>query len=231
MSFLRRMPRSYANVVLSLALFIALGGGAYAATGGLVTSAGTVKLCANSHGALTVVKSSKACRKGTTTLLINQKGIAGAGGASGPQGPAGPAGPVGPSTGAAGGDLTGNYPNPSIGNGKVTTSKLAEAAVTSSKLANNAVTSAKIQDGQVRAADLGAIITASQETSVGAGATNTVTATCPTGTVVISGGAQPNNFGVEMTSLVRAGNGWEYQAKNNSGSSTFMKVFAYCLEA
>jgi hypothetical protein len=42
MSFLRRRPRSaYANVMSSLALFVALGGGAYAAAG--VSSARMVR--------------------------------------------------------------------------------------------------------------------------------------------------------------------------------------------
>lgn len=116
-----------------------------------------------------------------------------------------------------------------LGPASVTSSEVADQSLTANDLGPDSVGSSELQAGAVRAAELGTIIQVSNSTPAAAGANASVTATCPAGTVVISGGAQPANFGVEMTSSLRSGNGWLYQAKNNNGSASTLTVFAYCL--
>ena len=111
----------------------------------------------------------------------------------------------------------------------VASSEVADQSLTQDDLAANSVGSSELQTGSVRASELGAIIQVSNSTGIAANTTNGVSVQCPAGTTVISGGAQPGNFGVEMTSSLRSGNGWLYQAKNNNGAASTLTVHAYCL--
>lgn len=99
----RRARLTYANVTSTLALFVALGGGAYAAFELPPNSVGTPQL---KHGAVTSVK----VRDGSLRIQdfklrhlpagptgpIGPTGPAGASGPSGPSGPTGRSGPIGP---------------------------------------------------------------------------------------------------------------------------------------
>jgi hypothetical protein len=116
-----------------------------------------------------------------------------------------------------------------LGAASVTSSEVADQSLTANDLGPDSVGSSELQAGSVRASELGTIIQVSNSTGIAAGANGGVSVDCPAGTTVISGGAQPANFGVEMTSSLRSGNGWLYQAKNQNGAASTLTVFAYCL--
>lgn len=111
---------TYANVTATIALFLALGGASYAATRLPPRSVGTKQLK----------------NKSITKAKISPKLLAQLKGATGPKGDKGDTGANGASGSnssigglAAGGDLTGTYPNPSIAPGAITTSMFDAGAV------------------------------------------------------------------------------------------------------
>ncbi len=116
-----------------------------------------------------------------------------------------------------------------LGAASVASSEVADQSLTQDDLGPSSVGSSEIQTGAIRASELGTIIQVSNSTGIAANSTNGVSVQCPAGTTVISGGAQPANFGVEMTSSLRSANGWLYQAKNTNGAPSTLTVHAYCL--
>ena len=116
-----------------------------------------------------------------------------------------------------------------LGAASVTSSEVADQSLTANDLGPDSVGSSELQAGSVRASDLGGIIQASNAVTIKAGTNEAVTALCPAGTTVISGGGLPGLYAVYLVGSVRNGNGWQAYAHSTSGSDTTLTAYAYCL--
>jgi hypothetical protein len=143
-----RAKLTYANGMSSIAVFLVLGSGAYAATSRSFSDAGGgINGCVPAKGgALLVIKPGKHCPRGTISLVINQKGQPGAAGSqgtsgapgtkgnqgspgtdgsTGPTGLPGNTGPAGPTEGFANSAYT-----PSVGQESLFTNTVRSAEIT-----------------------------------------------------------------------------------------------------
>jgi hypothetical protein len=220
---------SFANVVACIALFIALGSGAYAATAMLPKK--SVKAKHLAQGVVTTTK----LRNGAVTAakLRNGAVIASKIGA----------GAVGSTQLADGGVRSAD-----LGGGVVTSNKLKDGAVTSGKLGANAVTAGKIADGAVSAGKLSPTFNAqlvknvSYVTATSASNPNdepkSVTAECPAGRQVIGGGAKVVGVDAEFVAITETAlapaiagkrTGWVATAREISAEPDPWAVEAYAV--
>jgi hypothetical protein len=170
-----------------------------------------VALGGTSYAAINLPKNSvgtKQLKNGAVTKTkINKKTITQLMGKPGPAGPAGPTGATGPQ-----GPQGAQGPPGTLADGAVTSAKIADGAVSASKLATIVVVTA-------------------DSTSVANGAAVGVTATCPAGSRVISGGFDPGGNAVPWR-VQRShldGNGWRAFGTNQTGVNSFIRAEAYCL--
>lgn len=192
-----RPKLTYANVMATIAVFVALGGSSFAVAALSGSEKKVVKKIAKKE-------SDKRITARAPGLAVNHAKTADSAPPSGP----------------AGGDLTGGYPNPSIGPGKVTSSMLGNGAVTAGKLA---------------------LTHYEESVSVANNSTEFLSVLCAPDEKVTGGGAvwpgPVNATQAASIHLVETGpteesgaEGWEAQGYNASGESRSMRVTVFCVK-
>lgn len=119
--------------------------------------------------------------------------------------------------------------SPEVAPDSLTNQDLGAASVASSEVADQSLTAEDLGPDSVAASELGTVTVRTNSTTVANGANGGVSVACAAAEQVLGGGGQPGHFGTEMTSSRPSGNGWLYQAKNNSGGEDSLTVFALCL--
>lgn len=222
---------TYANVMSTIAVFLLLGGATAFAAGQLgPNTVGTKQLKGNA------VTTGKIKKEAVAEGKIKNGAVTAAKIANGAVGTA----QLGEKAVTSAKLGESSVSNGKLANAAVTAAKLAADSVTNEKIANNAVNGGKIADGSVTAAKLGAkavglaqfdVTVVSAQVNVAAGENKGVTAVCPAGTSVISGGGGfPGVPGQEVSFVASeaAGGGWFTEGRSITNTHTLV-VQAWCL--
>jgi hypothetical protein len=96
----------------------------------------------------------------------------------------------------------------------------------------NAVDSARIDNGAVHNADLGKVVIVSESTPLPDNTSQSVAASCPTGSQLLGGGGRTGLTGVPLTDSYPLSDGrWQADGTNdNSGANGTLTAYAICLK-
>ena len=119
--------------------------------------------------------------------------------------------------------------SPEVAQDALTAEDLGAASVASSEVVDQSLTASDLGPNSVAASELGTVTVRTNAITVAKGDNGSVSVSCAAGEQVLGGGGQPGHFGTEMTSSRPSGNGWLYQAQNNTGGQETVTAFALCL--
>jgi hypothetical protein len=118
---------------------------------------------------------------------------------------------------------------PAIADGSVGGGDIADNSIASSKVIDEGLSGTDLAAGTVTAKQIGTIGVRTNTATVENGKVVGVAELCNSNEKVVGGGGAPSDLGVKMISSRPQSNGWAYQAKNESGATATVTVYAMCL--
>jgi hypothetical protein len=116
-----------------------------------------------------------------------------------------------------------------LGANSVASSEVADQSLTAADLGTDSVGATEVAANTVSSDELATVNVRTASETIEAGKTGSLSVGCLAGEQILSGGGQPDHFGVEMTSSRPSGNGWLYQAFNKNGSDSTLTAYVVCL--